>query len=141
MSSKYISKQLRSEVAKRARSSCEYCLLPAGVVLGKLHVDHIISRKQGGPTISRNLALACARCNLLKGSDISAYLPDHEIIVDLFNARKNIWSEHFQLEPSGLLLPKTDIGKGTIRLIRLNHTTRVQSRKMLIEAGLRITPE
>lgn len=138
--SKYIPKKLRAEVILRARSSCEYCLLPAGVVLGKLHIDHIISRKQGGPTTSRNLALACARCNLLKGSDISAYLPSQEMIVDLYNARKDKWSDHFQLEPSGLLLPKTDIGKGTIRLIRLNHTTRVQSRKMLLEAGLRIMP-
>jgi 5-methylcytosine-specific restriction endonuclease McrA len=66
MRSSYISRELRREVAERAGHASEYCLLPKDVFGSVFHVDHIISEKQGGPTIFMNLALACARCNILK---------------------------------------------------------------------------
>ncbi|MCZ2154332.1 MAG: HNH endonuclease [Bryobacterales bacterium] len=35
-------------------------------------VDHIISRKHGGASVPGNLAYACLRCNVWKGSDIGS---------------------------------------------------------------------
>jgi 5-methylcytosine-specific restriction endonuclease McrA len=140
MSNSYISRELRNEVAERAGHACEYCLLPKDVFGSVFHVDHIISEKQGGPTVSMNLTLACARCNLLKGSDISAYLPLKEVIVDLYNCRKHVWSQHFKLETSGLMLPISEIGEGSIRLLKLNESSKVEARAMLLDVGLRLIP-
>ena len=66
MSKTYIPAKLREEVIQRARSTCEYCLIPDFAVLFSHHVDHIIPEKQGGPTTSENLAYACQHCNVRK---------------------------------------------------------------------------
>ncbi len=62
----------RAVVRERADGSCEYgqrrqidsSLIP-------LHMEHIVARKHGGDDRLENLALACAECNLRKGSDLS----------------------------------------------------------------------
>ncbi|MEZ5429218.1 MAG: HNH endonuclease signature motif containing protein [Pyrinomonadaceae bacterium] len=72
MSSKTPAK-IRRAVQKRARDVCEYCLLPDIGALFDHQIDHIISRKHGGETKLENLALACWRCNLYKGTDWRLY--------------------------------------------------------------------
>lgn len=135
MSISYISSNLRKDVAERADEQCEYCRLPAIFYPYSYHIDHIISEKQGGETTSTNLAYCCPTCNFRKGSDISAYLKEEELIVDLFNPRKDEWETHFELDPSGRLRPLSQIGKGSIRLLKLNTKEKVKERKALIDIG------
>ncbi len=57
----------RRTVRERAGLRCDYCLLTGEDSLFPLQIEHIIARKHGGSDEVENLALACDRCNLLKG--------------------------------------------------------------------------
>lgn len=72
MSKTYISPDLRLQVAERANSQCEYCLIHEDDTYWGCQVDHIISEKHDGPTRLDNLAYACVYCNRYKGSDIGS---------------------------------------------------------------------
>ena len=50
---------LRAVVAQRANGRCEYCLIDEQDTGFPHQVDHIVSRKHGGPSTLENLALAC----------------------------------------------------------------------------------
>lgn len=52
---------MRCLVIQRANGVCDYCLIHQEDAHFSFHVDHIISRKQRGPTTSENLALAYLR--------------------------------------------------------------------------------
>jgi 5-methylcytosine-specific restriction endonuclease McrA len=69
--SSYISPEIRQIVAVRANYVCEYCLVAEEDAYFKFQVEHITSRKHGGPSEIDNLALACVFCNRYKGSDIA----------------------------------------------------------------------
>jgi hypothetical protein len=99
------------------------------VYLG-LQVDHIISKKHGGQTIAQNLALACACCNRHKGTDISAVDPTSGKFVALYNPRKSLWRDHFQLVGVRIAW-RTGIGAATVRLLKLNHPRRILERQVL----------
>ena len=72
MSKTYISASLRHIVFERADGNCEYCLIPDALALASHQVDHVISEKHGGETVSENLALSCSFCNQAKGSDVGS---------------------------------------------------------------------
>ena len=97
-------------------------------------VEHIISEKHGGPTTFENLAFACVFCNRYKGSDIASISPTTGELVKLFNPRVDRWSEHFSIS-GGLLVPRTQIGEVTVRLLQLNSNARVTERIALQAAG------
>jgi len=61
--SRTIPETLRQSVAKRARYCCKYCLCNEADSPFTFEVDHIISRKHGGPTVLENLAYTCILCN------------------------------------------------------------------------------
>lgn len=63
-----VSARLRRLVAQRAQGLCEYCLIHQVDAHFTFQVDHVVSRKQRGPTTAANLALACLRCNVAKGT-------------------------------------------------------------------------
>lgn len=138
MSRTYISVKLREEVKERAGHKCEYCLMPAEFSAYSFHIDHVISEKQGGETSAHNLAHSCPDCNFNKGSDISAYMADNQLIVDLFNPRKDLWSAHFELELSGELKGISKSGVGTIRLLKLNSQEKVGERFAMIKLGIQL---
>ena len=69
-----VTARLRRLVFDRVSGLCEYCLIHRSDAHFSFQVDHIISRKQGGPTKAANLALACLRCNVAKGTDPAAYI-------------------------------------------------------------------
>ena len=48
----------------RHEQNRRYC----GITDGPFHVDHIVPRVKGGPDTLDNLVVACASCNLSKGS-------------------------------------------------------------------------
>ena len=93
-------------------------------------VDHIISEKHHGSTEPDNLALACFFCNRNKGSDIGSVLgPDGTDFVRFFNPRTDDWDVHFEFDPSGRIITKTDIASVTARILGFNAENRVLERK------------
>ena len=52
----------------------------------------------------------------------------------LFNPRNDRWSEHFKLEVTRIV-PRTEVGEVTVRLLALNHPDRLAEREVLIDAG------
>jgi hypothetical protein len=132
----YISASLRREVIERASERCEYCLMPQRITLSTFEVEHIIAEKHRGLTESTNLALACSRCNRLKGSDPGSYDPQTGLLVPFFHPRRQNWDDHFRLELNGFITPLTAEGRVTVLIFNFNLPERVQERELLIEAGL-----
>jgi len=63
-----IGKKLRFEIFERDKFTCQYCgrtPIEDGLVL---HVDHVISVKNGGDNGKNNLTTSCSDCNLGKGA-------------------------------------------------------------------------
>ena len=125
----------REQVRERARDCCEYCQLPQSCTLLPHEVDHIRAQKHKGPTRDENLCWACAVCNSHKGSDVSAYVPDSEALVRLFNPRIDVWTEYFEWE-GPRLLGKTPMAQATLELLQINKDSRVVLRQTLIELAL-----
>lgn len=125
-----ISERLRDQVARRAAYRCEYCRIGEDDAGFPHHVDHVISRKHGGPSVPENLAYACATCNRHKGADVASVHPDTGDPIRLFNPRRDRWADHFQLDGPHIL-PLTEIGAVTLRLLRLNDAERVVERRIL----------
>lgn len=99
--------------------------------------DHVISVKHGGTTEENNLALACLTCNRNKGSDISSLAPGTETLVRFFNPRADRWSDHFRLDSADgiTIVPLTDIGEATARILGFNTGERLLERQALSEVG------
>lgn len=123
--------RLRQLVRKRADFQCEYCRLRENVMAKiSFHVEHIVAVKHGGDDDPRNLALACDRCNLHKGSNLAGIDPADGKMVALFHPRIDQWNDHFGwagLEIDG----KTPIGRATIRVLELNSPRRLRVREWL----------
>ncbi len=132
MRREHIPDGLRRMVIERAGSRCEYCLIHQDDVPFSHHVDHLVALKHGGRTESNNLALACLKCNRYKGSDLGAIDPGSGKVTALFNPRSQIWAEHFMHE-GARIIGKTAVGRATITLLRLNDTTRLIERRVLID--------
>lgn len=136
MSKTYIPVILRRQITTAANNCCEYCRVPQAVAFASYHIDHIISEKQGGTTEFSNLALACRLCNLSKGSSIAAYQEHKDALIRLFNPRKDRWIAHFYFKPSGIIVPRTEIGQGTIKVLNLNDIQRTDSRRVFLARGI-----
>ena len=136
MSEAYIPQVYRDLVKERAAGSCEYCKVPDGNDWLSFHIDHIIPRKHGGPTVLDNLAYACSSCNQHKGYSSAAYRPNSREFVRLFNPRQDDWGKVFTVDESGLLSSDADFGQATISVLRLNDTFQVQARLLVLELGL-----
>jgi hypothetical protein len=124
-----ITPALRSEVARRARHRCEYCLIHENDTAFRPQVDHILSRKHGGDSVIANLAYACVLCNRRKGSDMAS-LDDSGNIERLYNPREDRWSDHFQIDGSSIQA-RSEIGAATVKLLQLNAPERLAERGIL----------
>ena len=140
MSSTYVSAELRRLVISRATNLCEYCLIHEDDTYFGCQIDHIISEKHGGLTESENLAYACSYCNRFKGSDIGSVFWKTGEFVRFFNPRIDNWRDHFKLEQHNIL-PLTDIGEVTNRILRLNDIDRLLERRELWLFGRYPSPE
>lgn len=130
----YIPAELRRLVFERARECCEYCLIDQQDTTVSHEVDHLVALKHGGKTLAHNLALACLRCNRLKGSDLTAIDPSDSSVVPLFNPRVHDWRHHFEI--TGLFIRGlTPAGRATVELLRLNDREPVRVRQELIAVG------
>ena len=129
-----VSERLRREVAERAYRVCEYCLIHEYDTFWGCQIDHIISRKHGGPTESANLAWACACCNNSKGSDLGTLVGPLPKLTRLFHPRSDRWAECFHLH--GVRIdPANAVGEGTTKLLQINDDNRVRERQVLAAVG------
>jgi HNH endonuclease len=127
---------LRKLVEVRAGYRCEYCRLHHDFQpLAAFHVEHIIARQHGGQDTSENLALACHRCNLHKGPNLTSRDPETEALTRLFHPRQDRWTEHFEFRQA-TIIGLTAIGRTTATLLQMNTPDRIDLRKELLKAGL-----
>lgn len=126
--------RLRREVRERAGSRCEYCRIPQSADQLPFQVDHIIAEVHHGQTAPTNLAWSCFDGNVYKGTNLAGIDPDTNVIVRLFHPRNDHWGEHFRwLGPQ--LVGRTEIGRATVDVLRLNLSTRVEHRRLLMMLG------
>ncbi|HEY3856970.1 MAG TPA: HNH endonuclease signature motif containing protein [Verrucomicrobiae bacterium] len=131
-----MSERLRQFIRNRATFRCEYChFREEDIPLWPFHIDHIISQQHAGPTEVENLAWACQRCNLCKGTNLTGFDPESGQIVRLFNPRSQAWEEHFQSK-GHLIIGQTPIGRATIFLLQMNCPARQELRGELIALGV-----
>src|SRR5436190_17803196 len=87
----------RELVRLRAAGRCEYCRLREEDSELAHHVEHIVARQHGGSDDPDNLALACHRCNLHKGPNLTGIDSQSGQVAPLFHPRNDRWSDHFIL--------------------------------------------
>lgn len=134
MSVTYISAELRRLVLLRADRLCEYCLIHEDDTFFGCEVDHVISEKHGGLTVSENLAYACLACNRNKGTDLGSVWEPSGSLIRFFNSRLDVWSEHFSLD-GAIIRPITPIGSVTERILRFNDIERRLEREAIRALG------
>jgi hypothetical protein len=114
-----VSPALHAEVVLRAGNRCEYCRLSQLGQEAAFHIDHVVPRAAGGPTVAGNLALACVSCSLRKWAKQTATDPDSGEEVPLFNPRTQVWAEHFRWDGERIV-PLTSTGRATVAALALN---------------------
>lgn len=122
---------VRQVVRERAEDRCEYCRLPQAGYELSFHVEHIIAKQHQQCDDPSNLALACNKCNLHKGTNLVTIDEVTGDRVDLFNPRTDSWDDHFAFigpEIVGL----TPMGRATARLLQMNTERRLILRQRLI---------
>lgn len=126
--------QTRHFIRQRAKDCCEYCRIPQHAIPAPFHVEHIWAL-QHAPADSQhlnNLALACDRCNLHKGPNLSSIDPKSQLIVSLFHPRQQLWDQHFYRDEE-YIFGSTPCGRATAKLLQMNHPRRIELRKLLLE--------
>ncbi len=124
----------RDIVRRRAHNRCEYCLLPQLHSALAHHVEHIIARQHGGADEVDNLALACHRCNLCKGPNLTSIDSVSGEVVPLFHPRRDAWEAHFRMRGAhfeGI----TATGRATVSLLSMNDARRLDLRRELLLLG------
>lgn len=122
---------VRQFVRERAGFRCEYCKLSQveGATI-RFHIEHVRPRQHGGDESIQNLALACSNCNWNKGPNLSAIDPRSNVVTRIYHPRIDLWSEHFALD--GLeVVGLTDVGRATVRLLRMNTPESIDIREEL----------
>src|SRR5439155_16688151 len=110
---------------------CEYCrLLQSDSPFRTFHIDHIRARKHGGIDDPSNLALACDRCSLHKGYNLTGIDPETEQIAPLFNPRTQAWKDHFRSD-AARIAGITATGRATVAVCEMNSARRLRLRSEL----------
>lgn len=81
-----------------------------------------------------NLALACHRCNLSKGPNLTGMDPATDEIVELFNPRRDQWKDHFR-RSGARIEGTTGKGRATVNLLVMNDARRLDLRRELLARG------
>jgi hypothetical protein len=119
----------------RAENRCEYCRLAQAGHEATFHIDHVWPRAKDGPTVVDNLALACVSCSLRKGARTSAPDPFDDRIVEIFNPRRDIWSDHFAVRDDAVLVGTTPAGRATVQMLQLNRPIALAIRREELKRG------
>jgi len=124
----------RELVRLRADGRCEYCLLPQEDSRLTYHIEHIVAKKHAGSDEESNLALACHRCNLHKGPNLTGIDPLTGEITALFHPRRDHWPEHFVFR-SARIEGITSTGRATVQVLAMNDARRLELRQELLKGG------
>ena len=81
-----------------------------------------------------NLALACFRCNLHKGPNLTGLDPDTGRITPLFHPRRDVWHEHFTVR-GARIVGITAVGRVTVKVLDMNAAERIELRAELADEG------
>jgi 5-methylcytosine-specific restriction endonuclease McrA len=142
MPKKRVPARLRRMVIVRARELCEYCRSQAAFALQSFSVEHIIPSYKGGETTFENLALSCQGCNGHKHTKIAGYDPVSKTMVTLYHPRKQRWSDHFAWNDDGcLIIGLTPTGRATVEELKLNRSSVVNLRQVLVLVDAHPPPE
>jgi len=124
----------RDLVRRRAGDRCEYCRLHQGHSNLRHQVEHIVAKQHGGPDDENNLALACHRCNLHKGPNLTGIDPQTGQVAPLFHPRRDRWSDHFTLE--GVRINGISAaGRATVQVLNMNDARRLELRTEVLKRG------
>ena len=124
----------RDLVRLRAGERCEYCGLHQEQSGLKHHIEHITAKQHGGSDDADNLALACHRCNLHKGPNLTGIDSRTGQVVSLFHPRRDPWSDHFVFEGariSGI----SAVGRATVQVLNVNDARRLELRTEVLRRG------
>jgi hypothetical protein len=94
----------------------------------------VVAQQHGGSDAVDNLALACHRCNLHKGPNLSGVDPLTKGVEILFHPRRNQWPEHFAFR-GAYLEGLTPSGRATVEVLALNDARRLELRYELLLLG------
>lgn len=125
---------LREFVRRRAGNRCEYCLLRQQHCELVHHIEHIVAKQHGGTDDGENLALACHRCNLRKGPNLTGVDPASGEIAALFHPRRDCWNEHFTVQGSRVT-GISATGRATVQLLAMNDARRLELRAEISMPG------
>ena len=100
------------------------------------HINHILPRSRGGPTLMSNLVLQCPSCSLHKSDKITAIDPRTGAIVRLFHPLTQSWDEHFALHANGRCTGKTAVGRATVQALHMNDVLPWAARALQLELGI-----
>ena len=124
----------RQLVRGRAADRCEYCRLHQSNSELPHHIEHIIARKHSGSDEIDNLALACHRCNLHKGPNLTGIDPVTRTLIAVFHPRRDQWADHFRFRQA-YIEGITPCGRATVEVLALNDPRRVELRRELLSSG------
>lgn len=124
----------RRLVRERAGERCEYCRLHQRDSELSHHIEHVLARQHGGTDDADNLALACHRCNLRKGPNLSGIDPVNGSVEILFHPRRDRWTDHFAFREAHVV-GLTPSGRATVEVLDLNDARRLDLRKELARLG------
>ncbi len=124
----------RELVRQRAGDRCEYCRLHQEHSGLKHHVEHITAKQHGGSDDAENLALACHRCNLHKGTNLTGIDPQTGQVTPLFHPRRDQWSDHFTFR--GVRIHGISaVGRATAQVLNMNDARRWELRTEVLKRG------
>ena len=115
-------------VVERANNRCEYCKMHQSLQGATFHLEHVIPRSHGGSDDVENLAWSCPSCNLHKSDRVKIRPVGSNQQVDLFNPRRDNWSDHFEWDDHQIV-GKTEVGAATVDALDLNHERRLKIRQ------------
>jgi hypothetical protein len=130
-----VSRAKREQVRLRAGQRCEYCRKPESLSEYPHHVEHIVSLKLLGSSELDNLAWACFKCNVAKGTNVAAYDFQTRELTPLFNPRTQNWDDHFELD-GVRLVGKTAVGRVTIIVLGMNDPEQLEVRTHMLSSNL-----
>ena len=124
----------RNLVRKRAADRCEYCRLHQEHSGLRHHIEHITAKQHGGSDDAENLALACHRCNLHKGTNLTGIDPQTGQLAPLFHPRRDRWPDHFAFE-GARIIGISAVGRATVQVLDMNDARRLDLRTELLKRG------
>ncbi len=124
----------RDLVRLRAGERCEYCQQRQQHSELVHHVEHIVAKQHGGSDEADNLALACHRCNLHKGPNLTGIDPVTGEVTPLFHPRRDRWSAHFVIRGERIE-GSSAVGRATVQVLAMNDARRLELRQKLLEHG------